>query len=620
MNPCRSPLNASNPVNARRIQSNAVMGAFGRIARRPGRQGILPLNVSMRAGTLPERRWRLAHRGLPVVALAAASFAVGVVVGAGHVPSEQRVVQRLADAWRKGDYAGVWAVLTPEAQRRYDAAAVGRAYRSAAATATQRSLAIGKPRHDGDAYLLPVTIQTAAFGTIRGDVRLPLVGSGDSARVDWGPDLSFPGVPRGERIHRSTELPPRAALLARNGTPLARGPDRGSPLGEVARAVVGDLGAPPPDRSEELFARGYPAEAQVGVSGLERIFESQLAGRPGGRLFAGDRVLASAPPKAGRPVRTSISPRVQQAAVTALAGRLGGVLALRPRTGEILGVAGIPFSGLQPPGSTFKLVTTTAALESGLAKPTTTFPYASSVQIAGVDLANANGESCGGTLAQAFATSCNSVFAPLGVKLGANRLVAAARRYGFDQPAQITGAATSTIPAPEQIGDDLAVGASAIGQGRVQATVLQMTSIASAIALGGRQPVLGLEVNAKTRPGRRVTSARAARQLRRMMVGVVAGGTGRNAAIPGVTVAGKTGTAELRTTVPCKPDPANPESCPADQAGNDPTDTDAWFVGFAPARSPRIAVGVLLVRSGAGGDTAAPAARDVMLAALQRPA
>jgi cell division protein FtsI/penicillin-binding protein 2 len=578
--------------------------------------------MSSRAASFSVRRRRLARRGLPVAALAGVSFAVGIVVGAGHVSGEQRVVERLADAWGKQDYAGIWAVLTPEAQHRYDAAAVGRAYRSAADTATVRSMTIGHPRRDGDAYLLPVTVQTVAFATVRGTVRLPLVGEGDAARVDWAPYLTFPGVPRGERVQRITELPRRAALLARDGTVLARGPDRSSPLGDVARAVVGELGAPPPDRAGALYARGYPADATVGVSGLERIYETRLAGRPGGQLIAGGRVLASTRPQPAPPVRTSIDPQVQRAAVTALAGRLGGVLALRPRSGEILAVAGIPFSGLQPPGSTFKLVTVTAVLERGIAKPGTTFPYATSANLAGVELANANGESCGGTLAQAFATSCNSVFAPLGAKLGATRLVAAARKYGFDEPAPIPGAATSTVPPADQIGDDLAVGASAIGQGRVQATVLQMTSIAATIALGGTRPVLRLSVGGgAAKRGPRVTTARVARQIRRMMVGVVTGGTGRNAAISGVPVAGKTGTAELRTTVPCKPDPAvpeNPESCPESGLANDPTDTDAWFVGFAPARSPRIVVGVLLVRSGAGGDTAAPAARQVMIAGLQR--
>src|SRR3954469_8956000 len=148
MNPCRRPLTASSTVNATTIQSRVVM--------RSG--NTAPHSMASLSATSSDRRRRLARHGLPVAALAAASFAVGLVVGAGHVPSEQRVVERLAAAWRKGDYAGIWAVLTPEAQRRYDAAAVGRAYRSAAATATARSLATGKPRHDGDAYLLPVSI------------------------------------------------------------------------------------------------------------------------------------------------------------------------------------------------------------------------------------------------------------------------------------------------------------------------------------------------------------------------------------------------------------------------------------------------------------------------------
>jgi cell division protein FtsI/penicillin-binding protein 2 len=103
------------------------------------------------------------------------------------------------------------------------------------------------------------------------------------------------------------------------------------------------------------------------------------------------------------------------------------------------------------------------------------------------------------------------------------------------------------------------------------------------------------------------------------MLAVVAGGTGTAAAIEGVAVAGKTGTAELKTTKRCRPVPDDPQSCPPDQLANDPTDTDAWFAAYAPAGTghPRIAVGVMLVGSGAGGDTAAPAARGLLLAGLK---
>ncbi|HEU4977259.1 MAG TPA: penicillin-binding transpeptidase domain-containing protein, partial [Solirubrobacteraceae bacterium] len=183
---------------------------------------------------------------------------------------------------------------------------------------------------------------------------------------------------------------------------------------------------------------------------------------------------------------------------------------------------------------------------------------------------------------------------------------------------------TSTIPPPDQIGDDLAVGSSAIGQGRVQATPLQMARVAATIGLRGRRPPLTFDLRSGRRahPGRRVISARVAREVERMMLAVIAYGTGTSAAIPGVEIAGKTGTAELRTTVaPCKPDPQNPQTCPKDQQQpqNDPKNTDAWFAAYAPAGHghPRVAVGVMLVGAGAGGDTAAPVARAVLEAALK---
>jgi cell division protein FtsI/penicillin-binding protein 2 len=118
--------------------------------------------------------------------------------------------------------------------------------------------------------------------------------------------------------------------------------------------------------------------------------------------------------------------------------------------------------------------------------------------------------------------------------------------------------------------------------------------------------------NTKLQP---VIDPSAARTAGRLMLDVVAYGTGRAAALPGVKVAGKTGTAELESTQTCEPTDVNPESC---QEVSVTTDTDAWFAGFAPGdrTTPKVAVGVLLVRAGAGGDTAAPVARQVLLAAL----
>jgi cell division protein FtsI/penicillin-binding protein 2 len=380
----------------------------------------------------------------------------------------------------------------------------------------------------------------------------------------------------------------------------------------------------PPARAGELRAAGYPPTAQVGISGLQRIFQERLAGRPGGELFAGSRVLASSPSQAAPAVRTTIAPKLQNAAVAALGGLLGGVVVLRPSTGDVLAIAGLPFSALQPPGSTFKIVTLTGVLEAGLARPGTQFPIGTYSTLSGVKLQNANGESCGGTLANAFAVSCNSVFAPLGAKLGARRLVQTAESFGFNQPPTIAGVAQSTIPAAGKIGDDLAVGSSAIGQGQVQATTLQMALVAATIGLGGRRPTPTLALGEHQQPVR-VIPAPVARTVRTLMLGVVNHGTGTAAAIPGMRVAGKTGTAELKTTV-CNngqtaPQQSQPQSQSQSQSQcdpNNPKNTDAWFVAFAPATAPRVVVGVLLVQDGAGGTTAAPVARQVLAAALGR--
>ena len=322
--------------------------------------------------------------------------------------------------------------------------------------------------------------------------------------------------------------------------------------------------------------------------------------------MAGGRVLARTRPRASAAVITTIDTRLQEAAVVGLAGRLGGVAALDPRNGEVRALAGIAFSAPQPPGSTFKIVTATVALELGLVKPTTEFPIETHALIDGVELENANGETCGGTFRNSFAHSCNSVFAPLGLRIEAERLVDAAERYGWNAAATIPGEVASTLPPAAEIDTPLELASTAIGQFETLATPLQMASVAQTIATRGvRYPPT---LTAPRRPqGTRVTSTRVARTVGSMMVDVVAYGTGTAAALPDARVAGKTGTAELEDTR----DPETGETLPPD-----PTNTDAWFTAYAPAQRPRIVVAVMLVRAGAGGATAAPAARVVLDTAL----
>jgi peptidoglycan glycosyltransferase len=548
------------------------------------------------------------------VLLAAGAFAGGLVAGGSHEPSERRLANRFAAAWERGDYAAMHAMLTPAARRETSLRRFSRAYRRAAATATLTELRAGRPREArDDAIAVPVAAGTRVFGHVAADVTLPLGKDEDGQpAVAWAPHLVFPALRTGEQLDRRTRMPPRATIEARDGTPLAEGDARLSELGPLASEIAGRVGPAAPERAEELMARGVPKDAPVGLTGLEREFDERLAGTPGGELLAGERVLASTSPQPGSSVRTTIDPDIQRAAVEALAGRFGGIAAVRPSDGEVLALSGVAFSAPQPPGSVFKMITLAGAVEAGVVKRGEQFPVQTAATLEGVELQNAHGEACGGTLVQSFAHSCNSVFAPMGAELGAERLVDAAERFGFNRDPGLAGAARSTIPAAGEIGDDLAVGSSAIGQGKVLTTPLQMALVAAAIGEDGRlmQPTLlkGAETESSqaTRPD-------VARFVARSMRAVVTGGTGVGAAIPGVRVAGKTGTAELRSTVSQDPVPDDPE---APLPEEDPTDTDAWFAAFAPAGDPEIAVCVLFVAQGAGGETAAPAARVVLEAAL----
>jgi cell division protein FtsI/penicillin-binding protein 2 len=561
----------------------------------------------------PARNRVRAHRlgalgGMAIVALLA-----GLVAGARDEPAAQRLAVEWASAWEQADYGAMHAMLTPAARRGTALADFVGAYREAAATATQIELRAGEPQLTDDVAQIATVVRTRTFGELRAVTSLRLGDDGHgNPRVAWAPELVFPGLAPGEELDRDTELPPRAALLARDRTPLAQGEERLSDLGPVAAEVAGRIGPAPAEQAEELRARGVPDGAAVGLTGLEREFDAELTGTPGGELRAGTRVLARAAPRAGEDVRTSIDPDVQRAAVTALAGRFGGVAAIRPSTGEVLALAGIAYSAPQPPGSTFKIVTLAGALEARVAKPSSTYPVVTSATLAGVELQNAHGESCGGSLTVAFARSCNSVFAPMGVDLGARRLVDVAERFGFNEDPGLTGAARPTIPAAAEIGDDLALGSTAIGQGKVLSTPLHLALVAATIGQDGQRP-LPTFLRGERLPPVEATSRRVARTVGRSMRAVVTSGTGIGANIPGARVAGKTGTAELRSSVSQDPEPVDPSQPPPE---DDMTDTDAWFAAYAPMGHPHVAVCVLLVAHGAGGETAAPAARLVLEAAL----
>lgn len=584
------------------------------------RSPLIPAGSRTLGGSAGRRRRRRgrARRVVPLLLLAVAAFVGGAVTAARQEPEELRAAQRFAAAWTRGDYAAMHAQLSPAARAAFPLPRFTRLYRRAAETATtERVERAGRVRRvEGEVFRVRMRARTRVFGVLDGTLRLPVVEQEDGTGVAWEPHMVLPGLRAGEKLRRDVVAPPRGDLQARDGTVIAAGEAR-SPEGvPPAGGVVGTVGPIPEERKAEFARAGYPEDATVGLSGLEREFEARLRGRFGGFLRASGRVLARVEAEKARPVRTSIDLAVQETAVTAIGARLGGIAVMRPRNGEVLALAGIAYSAPQPPGSVFKVITLAGALEEKKVKPSASFPVQTFTTIEGVELENANGESCGGSLTNSFAHSCNSVFAPLGAKLGAEKLVATAEAFGFNEPASLTGGAVSSIPDAEEIGDDLAVGSSAIGQGVVQATPLKMVEVAGTIANRGVYQRATLLKGGKARRTRAV-SARTARIVDRMMRAVVTGGTGGAAAIPGVVVAGKTGTAELRDTTPDDTNTGDPTATPQPVA-NDRTDTTAWFVAYAPARRPKVAVAVMLVGEGSGGESAAPAAREVLIRALER--
>jgi peptidoglycan glycosyltransferase len=389
-----------------------------------------------------------------------------------------------------------------------------------------------------------------------------------------------------------------------------------------------------------------------GATGIERTNNGVLAGSDD-RFFV-DRVqqLFAGRGVQGGAVRLTLDPAAQKAAYDGLAGRTGAVVAIDPRTGAILAMASSPsfdpnklsshdpasiraaydaydadpsrpllnrpLAMTLPPGSTFKLVTAAAALESGRYTPTTEVPGPASLQLPLTEkkLSNWSGAACGPggktTFENALAISCNTAFASIGLDLGDDALRDQAEKFGFGTSFEVPlRAAASRFPADPDLPQ---TAMSAIGQFDVSATALQMAMVGAGIGNNGQvmspylvssvlSPELEVLETAEPQEFSQAMSPANAAALLGMMVTVVDQGTGSNAQIPGVAVGGKTGTAQ---TAPGQP-------------------PHAWFVAVAPAGSggaATVAVAVVLQNGGgaaevSGNKLAAPIAKAVIEAVLR---
>jgi peptidoglycan glycosyltransferase len=411
------------------------------------------------------------------------------------------------------------------------------------------------------------------------------------------------------------------------------------------------------------YLRTYPGGAEyapvtgfyslvIGASGIEQAEDPILAGTDN-QLFIkriSDEITGRTPQ--GGSVVLTLNPKAQAAAYNGLRGVRGAVVALNPSTGAILALATSPSydpsvlsthnsaqinsaykkllhapgdplidratSETYPPGSLFKIVTASAAFTSGRFTPNSVVPAPSALRLplTTTFLHNFGGESCGNgktdTILDAFRISCNTAFAGIGLKIGINALASQAKAFGVGS--------SLSIPLPvaaSQISSDANApntALSAIGQYDDALTPLQAAMIGATIANGGveMKPYLVAQTQApnasvlsRTKPQvlRRSVSPQVAAEVTKMMELVVASGTGTAAQIPGITVAGKTGTAQHGT--------ASEHLAP-----------DAWFVSFAPAQHPTVAVAVLVEDGGSlgsdatGGAVSAPIARSVMCAVL----
>ncbi|MDX6521942.1 MAG: penicillin-binding protein, partial [Gaiellales bacterium] len=543
-------------------------------------------------GRRPRRRLR---RGLTVAALVVAAIAVAggaayalrggdEVVDAQHHGRDPRaVVQRFATAWAAGDYRTMYRQLTARTRPAGGYAEFARAYRAAASVATLGSVSFkGGERVSAGVGFAPLALHTRDFGVIDANLALPVVRVAAGYRVAWTPQLVWPGLTTGEHLARRAEAPTtRGAILGRDLSVLAGGaPDaREYPQGAAFSLITGYVAAPDTAGKRRSRARqGWPASARYGQGGLEASLDDTLAGAPRVSLVAagasGSRLLARHPGRRPRDVVTTLDVSLQETATTLLAGRLGGIVVLDARSGALRAAAGLGLDGRQPPGSTFKIVTASAALTSHTAALDTYYPPLHYAMLGGFKLRNFHGELCGGSLIDSFAHSCNSVFAPLAIQIGAQNMSAMANAYGFSRTPTIAyPTPESVMPRPALLDSDVDLGVTGIGQGGVTATPLQMASVGQVIAARGVIHPPWLVQRPRPRSDRssprRVITRGVADQVAEMMRAVVSYGTGTAAQSSIATVNGKTGTAEVG-----------------------PGKADAWFVGYAPAEAPRVVVSV----------------------------
>jgi penicillin-binding protein A len=448
--------------------------------------------------------------------------------------------------------------------------------------------------------------------------------------------------PRNIRFQLRDFTKPRGKIVTADGQIVARSVEKG---GELKFQRLYPLGP--------LFAQiaGYQSFV-FGNVGVERKYNDVLAGRETLLKIrnVGD-VLAGKEPVGN--VVLSVNAGLQAAARDALGGQRGSVVVMNPKTGGILAMYSNPSFDPQPyaghdtqqvetynklirsnpdkpdlprayrerypPGSTFKVITASAALSTGLVTPETNFPTLSELDLpqSNNTLKNFGGQSCGGTLARSFQQSCNTTFGRIGLDLG-EQFVPGMAAFGiYDTPPLdvIPGAAESSGPPPGSFQQNQPQFAFAgIGQGDVFVTPLELALAGSAVANGGQimQPRVADHVTdaddntvgalgPSPKGWKTAMSPEVAATMTTLMVSVVEGGTGTAARIPGVSVAGKTGTAQNETGAP-----------------------HAWFVGFAPAEDPQVAVAVLVEHGGdvgseaTGGRVAAPIAAQMMRQVLGR--